>query len=148
MKRDKKQTSDEDKLHLTDVRLDHIGIAVRDVETALQVYSQIGIETGGRETILEQGVEVQMLLAGEARIELIQPTSDDSPVARFLEKHGEGLHHIAFEVNDLEDILERLRSEGVRLIDEESRVGVGGSLIAFVNPRSAGGVLIELVQYP
>jgi len=148
VKRDEKPTSAEDELHLTGVRLDHIGVAVRDIETALQVYSQMGMEIGGRETILEQGVEVQMLLAGEARIELLQPTSDDSPVARFLEKHGEGLHHIAFEVNDLEDILERLKGEGIRLIDEKPLVGVGGSLIAFVNPRSTAGVLIELVQYP
>ena len=148
MKRDINPTPDEDELPPTGVRLDHIGIAVRDIETALTTYCKIGIEKGERETVSDQDVEVQVLLAGEARIELIQPTGDDSPVARFLEKRGEGLHHIAFEVNDLRDTLERLKSEGIRLIDEIPRVGVGGSLIAFVNPRSAAGVLIELVQYP
>jgi methylmalonyl-CoA/ethylmalonyl-CoA epimerase len=128
------------------VRLDHIGIAVRSIDTAVEVYRLTGFETGMREIVADQGVEVQILPAGEAHLELIQPIRDDSPVVSFLEKRGEGLHHIALKVNDINGVLNRLKARGIRLIDEEPRIGAGGHRIAFVHPRSTGGVLIELVE--
>ena len=128
------------------VHLDHIGIAVRSIDTAVEFYRMIGIEPGAREVITDQGVEVQMLPAGEARLELLQPIRDDSPISSFLTKRGEGLHHIALKVKDLKSVLSRLKSRGIRLIDEEPRFGAGGQRIAFVHPRSTGGVLIELVE--
>jgi len=127
-------------------RLDHIGIAVRSIEAAAEVYRTIGIEPGAREIVINQGIEIQMLPVGEARLELLQPTRDDSPVASFLEKRGEGLHHIALKVSDLKSVLSKLKADKIHLIDEEPRIGAGGHLIAFIHPRSTGGVLIELME--
>jgi methylmalonyl-CoA epimerase len=131
---------------MNSVRLDHIGIAVRSIETVAEVYRMIGIETGAREVVADQGVEIQMLPVGETHLELLQPIRDDSPLASFLEKRGEGLHHIALKVSDLKSVLSKLKADGIRLIDEEPRIGAGGHWIAFVHPHSTRGVLIELVE--
>ncbi|MDP8240644.1 MAG: methylmalonyl-CoA epimerase [Candidatus Hatepunaea meridiana] len=131
---------------IPDAKLDHIGIAVRDLDEATEKYQMLGITLGDREIVSEQGVQLQMLPGGDCRLELLQPISDDSPIAAFLEKRGEGLHHIALRVNDIRATLTRCKAAGVRLINEEPRAGAGGCLIAFINPKSTGGVLIELVQ--
>jgi len=136
----------QDKSIDTNVRLDHIGIAVRTFETALRVYRSIGVKIGDRELVADQGVTVQMLSVGATRIELLEPTGDDSPVARFLKKRGEGLHHIALQVGSLSRTLDNLKERGIALIDEEPRRGAAGNLVAFINPASSNGVLIELVE--
>jgi len=131
---------------LSSARLDHIGIAVNDLDTAVENYRLLGIEPDPREIIADQGVEVQPLQVGESRLELLQPLSDDSPVARFIKERGEGLHHIALRVNNIRDTLSHCKAGGMQLLDEEPRTGAGGTLIAFLHPHSTGGVLIELVQ--
>ncbi len=131
------------------MKLDHIAIAVRDLEDALSFYTDVlGLTCVGRETVTEQGVHLAMLPIGEGRLELLEPLREDSPVGRFLMRRGEGLHHICFQVADLEGTLARLRAQGVRLIDQEPRCGAEGRKIAFLHPASAHGVLIELVEVP
>ena len=128
-------------------KIDHLGIAVRDLESAVSRWRDVlGLAVVHREVVEDQGVEVAKLPVGESAVELICPTSDRGSVARFLEKRGEGIHHICFEVPDLAAALARLRDAGARLIDETPRVGAGGDLIAFVHPVSTGGVLTELKQ--
>ncbi len=129
-------------------RLDHIGIAVQDLGPALDAYLQLGLTGTEVEDVPDQKVRVAVLHAGDTRIELLQSTAPDGPIGRFLEKRGEGIHHICFEVADIEQALAQLREAGVKLIDERPRLGAGGRRIAFVNPRSAHGVLIELVERP
>ncbi len=131
------------------MRLDHIAIAVRSLDDALSFYMGVlGLTCVGRETVAEQGVHLALLPIGEGRLELLEPLSEDSPVGRFLTRRGEGLHHICFQVADIEGTLARLRAQGVRLIDEEPRCGAEGRKIAFLHPTSAHGVLIELVEVP
>jgi len=131
------------------MRLDHIAIAVRSLDDALSFYTDVlGLTCVGRETVAEQGVRLALLPIGEGRLELLEPLSEDSPVGRFLTRRGEGLHHICFQVADIEGTLARLRAEGVRLIDEAPRCGAEGRKIAFLHPTSAHGVLIELVEVP
>ena len=127
-------------------RLDHIGIAVHDLDAATEVYRMVGVEPGQREIITDQGVEVQMLPVGDTRLELLQPRRDDSPIAVFLKKKGEGLHHIALKVENIKTVLSELKKRGIRLIDDEPRLGAAGHKIAFIHPKSTGGVLIELVD--
>jgi methylmalonyl-CoA/ethylmalonyl-CoA epimerase len=128
--------------------LDHVAIAVRDLDAALTGYrTRYGIEALHREVVADQGVEEAMLALGGSYVQLITPVGDDGPVARFLEKRGEGLHHIAFAVLDLEVALAHLESEGSRLIDREPRRGGRGSRIAFVHPSDLSGTLIELVEH-
>lgn len=128
-------------------KINHIGIAVRSIEASLPFYRDaLGMPFEGTEEVAEQKVRVAFLGVGESRIELLEPTSDDSPVAKFLEKNGEGIHHIAYEVEDLQAALEGLREKGVRLIDEVPRRGAHGTLIAFLHPKGTGGVLTELCQ--
>lgn len=128
-------------------KINHIGVAVRNLETSLPFYRDVlGMTFEGTEEVAEQKVRVAFLAVGESRIELLEPTSADSPVAKFLEKNGEGIHHIAYQVDDLVNTLERLRSEGVRLIDEQPRKGAHGASIAFLHPKATGGVLTELCQ--
>jgi methylmalonyl-CoA/ethylmalonyl-CoA epimerase len=127
------------------MKLDHIGIAVRDLDKARENYRLLGLEESGRERLADQGVEICVFQLGEARIELLQPLGD-GPLANFLEKRGEGLHHLAVEVADIDKELQRLREAGVRLVDEQPRRGFGGSRIAFIHPGSMSGVLIELVE--
>lgn len=129
------------------MKIDHIGIATRGIEDALGFWRDaLGLEVKHTETVEEQGVRVAMLPVGEPRVELLEPTGPDSPVAKFLEKRGPGIHHVAVRVADIRAALARLRAEGARLIDEEPRVGAGGCLVAFVHPAASGGVLLELVQ--
>ncbi|MDT5270697.1 MAG: methylmalonyl-CoA/ethylmalonyl-CoA epimerase [Acidobacteriota bacterium] len=130
------------------MKIDHIGIATRGIEESLGFWRDaLGLEVKHTETVEEQGVRVAMLPAGEPRVELLEPTGPDSPVAKFLEKRGPGIHHIAVRVADIRVALARLKAEGARLIDEEPRVGAGGCLVAFVHPSASGGVLLELVQH-
>ena len=130
------------------MKLDHIGIATKEIDAALGLWRDtLGLELDHREEIAEQGVRVGMLAIGETHVELLEPLTEDSPVGRFLEKRGPGIHHIAVRVDDIRKELAKFRSTGARLIDEEPRVGVGGCLVAFIHPQSAGGVLLELVQH-
>ena len=130
------------------MKVDHIGIATRSIEESLGFWRDaLGLEVKHTETVEEQGVHVAMLPAGEPRVELLEPTGPDSPVAKFLEKRGPGIHHVAVRVADIRAALARLKTEGARLIDEEPRVGAGGCLVAFVHPSASGGVLLELVQH-
>ena len=128
-------------------KISHIGIAVTSIDEAAPFYREVlGMEFEGTEVVAEQKVKVAFFVVGESRIELLEPTSADSPVAKFLEKNGPGVHHIAYEVADLEQRLVQLRSAGVRLIDESPRLGAHGTRIAFMHPRASGGVLTELCQ--
>jgi len=130
------------------MKVDHIGIATRSIEESLKFWRDaLGLEVKHTETVEEQGVNVAMLPAGEPRVELLEPTGPASPVAKFLEKRGPGIHHVAVRVDDIRAALARLKSEGARLIDEEPRVGAGGCLVAFVHPAASGGVLLELVEH-
>lgn len=127
--------------------LDHVAIAVRDLDAAITEFAtQYQAEPISREVVAEQGVEEAMIAIGGSQIQLLQPLVADSPVGRFLNKHGEGLHHVAFAVPDLEAALEYLRTTGARLVDEEPRTGGGGNRIAFVHPTAFAGTLIELVE--
>ena len=129
------------------MKINHLGIATKGIDEALKFWADsLGLENVHTETVEDQKVRVAMLPVGESRIELLEPTSDDSPISKFLEKRGGGIHHIAVEVEDISAALEKLRSQGARLIDEEPRIGAEGCLVAFVHPSSSGGVLLELVQ--
>ena len=127
--------------------IDHIGVAVEDLDDSIAVYrDQLGMRVQHRETVEEFGVEAALLEIGGAHVELLMPTRADSAVARFLEKKGPGMHHVAYRTDDIEGVLHRLRDAGVRLIDEEPRTGIQESRVAFVHPKSTGGVLTEIVQ--
>jgi methylmalonyl-CoA/ethylmalonyl-CoA epimerase len=129
------------------MKIDHIGIATKSIEEALKFWqNSLGLENVHTEIVEEQKVRVAMLPVGESRVELLEPTSDDSPISKFLEKRGGGIHHIAVEVEDIEASLAKLKAEGARLIDETPRIGAEGCLIAFVHPAATGGVLLELTQ--
>jgi methylmalonyl-CoA/ethylmalonyl-CoA epimerase len=131
------------------LRVEHIGVATRSIEESLKFWRDaLGLEVMHTEVVEEQGVRVAMLPVGEPRIELLEPTGADSPVAKFMEKRGPGIHHVAVRVADICAALSRLKEKGARLIDEEPRRGAGGCLVAFVHPSSAGGVLLELVEQP
>jgi methylmalonyl-CoA epimerase len=131
---------------LNDSRIDHLGIAVRSLDEALRFYrDQLGLTVSLRETVGHEKVNVAMLALGEPRIELLEPTEPDSVIGKFLDKRGEGLHHVALRVPDLKAATERLRASGARLLNEP-RSGAGGSLYVFVHPASTGGVLLELIQ--
>jgi methylmalonyl-CoA/ethylmalonyl-CoA epimerase len=127
--------------------IDHIGVAVEDLDAAVALYEQsLGMPVQHRETVEEQGVEAVLLGVGASHVELIRPLSSESGVARFLERNGPGLHHVAYGTDDIEAALESLREAGMRLIDEQPRTGIRNSRVAFVHPKSTGGVLTELVQ--
>lgn len=127
--------------------IDHVAIAVSDLDAAIDEFrQQYQAEPISRETVPEQGVEEAMIAIGGSHIQLLQPLHDDSPVGRFLAKHGEGLHHVAFAVPDLESAIAHLRGTGARLADETPRIGGGGNRIAFVHPAAFAGTLIELVE--
>lgn len=128
-------------------KIDHLGVAVRDLEAALHIFrDQLGIDVDGVEEVAEQKVKVAFLPLGESKIELLQSTDPEGPVARFIERRGEGIQHIAFRVENLEESLGRLKSKGVRLIDKKPRRGAGGARVAFIHPKSTCGVLIELCE--
>ncbi|MCR4425694.1 MAG: methylmalonyl-CoA epimerase [Firmicutes bacterium] len=127
--------------------VDHIGVAVANLDEALKVYADtLGIKLAGTETVAEQKVRVAFLPIGETEIELLESTDPEGPIAKFIEKRGEGIQHIAVRVDDIESALEEMREKGVRLIDETPRYGAGGARIAFLHPKSTGGVLIELTE--
>ena len=129
------------------MKISHLGIATKGIDEALKFWQDaLGLENVHTETVEEQKVRVAMLPIGETNIELLEPTSDDSPIQKFLEKRGSGIHHIAVEVENIENALAKLKAQGMRLIDEKPRVGAEDCLVAFVHPSSANGVLLELVQ--
>src|SRR5258708_4317008 len=129
------------------MKIDHLGIAVESLDQSLQFYRvSLGLECEGFETVEDQKVRVAMLPIGDSRVELLESTSEDSPIAKFLKKRGPGIHHICVEVSDIRAKLAFLKSRGVRLIDEQPKPGAGGHLVAFVHPSSTHGVLIELTQ--
>jgi methylmalonyl-CoA/ethylmalonyl-CoA epimerase len=127
-------------------RVDHIGIAVKSIAESLKVYEAMGLKSVGIEEVAEQKVRVAFLPIGEAEIELLESTAPDGPVAKYIEKNGEGIQHLALRVDNLEAALAEMKEKGVRLIDEKPRYGAGGAKIAFVHPRSTGGVLLELSE--
>jgi methylmalonyl-CoA/ethylmalonyl-CoA epimerase len=128
-------------------RIDHIGVAVEDLDAALALYAEVlGMPVVHRETVTEQGVEAILLDVGENHVELLAPLGADTPVGRFLAKKGPGLHHVAYQVTDIEATLSALKAAGTRLIDETPRIGIRNSRVAFVHPASTGGVLTEIVQ--
>lgn len=128
-------------------KINHIGIAVKSLEETLSFYrDQLGMIFLGTEEVTDQKVKVAMLQVGESKIELLEPTSEESPVAKFIEKNGPGIHHLAYEVEDIEAAIAKLLSDGVRMIDEKPRNGAHGTRIAFVHPKSSNGVLTELCQ--
>ena len=129
------------------MKINHLGIATKGIDEAMKFWGDaLGLENIHTETVEDQKVRVAMLPLGESRIELLEPTSEDSPISKFLEKRGGGIHHIAVEVEDIRASLSKLKSQGMRLIDEEPRIGAEGCLVAFVHPSSSNGVLLELVQ--
>jgi len=129
------------------MKINHLGIATKDIDGALKFWgTALGLENVHTEIVEDQKVRVAMLPLGESRIELLEPTSEDSPISKFLDKRGGGIHHIAVEVDDIRAALSKLKTQGIRLIDESPRIGAEGCLVAFVHPGSTGGVLLELVQ--
>ena len=129
------------------MKINHLGIATKGIDEALKFWEEaLGLENVHTEIVEDQKVRVAMLPIGESRIELLEPTSEDSPITKFLEKRGGGIHHIAVEVEDINAALLKLKQQGARLIDESPRIGAEGCLVAFVHPSSANGVLLELVQ--
>lgn len=129
------------------MKINHLGIATKGIDEALRFWENaLGLKNVHTEVVEDQKVRVAMLPLGESRIELLEPTSEDSPISKFLEKRGGGIHHIAVEVDDIVAVLAELREKGMRLIDEAPRTGAEGCLVAFVHPASANGVLLELVQ--
>lgn len=128
-------------------RIDHIGIAVESIKAAARLYTEgLGLSLERTETVAEQGVKVAFLPMGGSRLELLEPIGEEGPIARFLEKRGEGIHHICLQVDDIVDAMARLREAGARLVNQEPSLGAGGDLVVFVHPRSANGVLLELSQ--
>ena len=127
--------------------IDHIGIAVEDLEGAVRLYAdRLGMPEQHRETVEEQGVEAVLLEIGDGHVELLRPLSEDTAVGKFLSKRGPGLHHVAYQTDDIDRTLGAVREAGIGLIDETPRVGIRGSRVAFLHPRSTGGVLTELVE--
>lgn len=128
-------------------RLTHIGIAVKDLNTSSGVFSKLfGLQQGHTEEVAEQKVKALFFKIGEGGIELLEPTSSDSTIAKFIEKRGEGVHHLSFEVDDIEKEIARLKSEGFHMIDEKPRIGADGYRIAFIHPKSTNGVLVEISE--
>ena len=128
-------------------RVDHIGIAVEDLDAAIELYATtLGMELVHRERVEEQGVEAVLLDVGENHVELLAPLGPDTPVGKFLAKKGPGIHHVAYQTTDIEQTLAQLKAAGIRLIDETPRIGIRGSKVAFVHPGAVGAVLTEVVQ--
>jgi methylmalonyl-CoA epimerase len=128
-------------------RVDHIGVAVDDLDAAVALHQQTyGMRVAHREVVEEQGVEAVLLDVGENHVELLSPLGEDTPVGKFLARRGPGLHHVAYQVSDVDATLASLRERGLRLIDEQPRIGIRGSRVAFLHPSASGGVLTEIVQ--
>lgn len=128
--------------------IDHLGIAVKSLAEAKLFYERLGLKVMPEEIVEQEKVRLAMVPVGESRIELLQPTADDSPIAKYLAKRGEGLHHVALHVTGLPRLVEQLKSSGVRLINDQVQIGAGGHSYVFVHPSSAGGVLLELCEDP
>ena len=128
-------------------RIDHLGVAVEDLDEAIELYTErLGMPLQHRETVEEQGVEAVLLGVGESHIELLRPLGPDTAVGRFLQRNGPGLHHVAYGTDDIASAIDDVRKAGLRLIDERPRTGIRHSRVAFVHPKSTGGVLTELVE--
>jgi len=128
-------------------RIDHIGVAVEELDPALALYGEsFELELAHREVVEEQGVEAVLLDVGENHVELLAPLGPETPVGKFLAKNGPGLHHVAYQVSDIDGTLEKLKAAGLRLIDEQPRTGIRGSRVAFLHPRASAGVLTEIVE--
>ena len=127
-------------------RVDHVGIAVKNLDESVQFYESLGFKATGYEVVAEQKVKVAFLPCGDSELELLESTEPDGPIARFIEKNGPGIQHIAIRVDDIDKALEELKAKEVRLIDQTPRYGAGGARIAFVHPKATGGVLLELTQ--
>ncbi|HDZ36100.1 MAG TPA: methylmalonyl-CoA epimerase [Thermococcus sp.] len=127
-------------------KIDHVGIAVSNLDDAIKVWEGLGLKVEEIEEVPDQKVRTAIIHVGESRIELLEPTAEDSPIAKFIAKRGEGIHHIALGVDDIEAHLEKLKEAGYRLIDEKPRIGAGGAKIAFVHPKAVTGVLLELCE--
>jgi methylmalonyl-CoA epimerase len=127
-------------------QIDHIGIAVKSLAAAKSIYEKLGLSVSAEETVAQEKVRLVMVAVGESRLELLEATSDDSTIAKFIAKRGEGLHHVSLRVEDLTKVVARLKKDGVRLVSDEIRLGAGGHKYVFVHPSSAGGVLLELVE--
>jgi len=126
--------------------IDHLGIAVKSLAAAKAIYEKLGLSVSPEETVEQEQVRLVMVPVGESRLELLEATSENSAIAKFIAKRGEGLHHVCFKVPDLAATVERLKKDGVRLVSEQIRTGAGGHKYVFVHPASTGGVLLELVQ--
>ena len=127
-------------------RIDHLGIAVRDLQQARLFYELLGMDVGPEEVIEHEQVRTVMIPIGESRIELLEPLSQESVIGRFLERRGEGMHHVALHVDDIADVFSEMKVAGMRLVSDELRIGVGGHLYFFVHPSCTGGVLVEICQ--
>ena len=127
-------------------RVDHIGIAVKNLDEAVKFYESLGFKASGYEVVAEQKVKVAFLPCGDSELELLESTEPDGPIARFIEKNGPGIQHVAIRVDDIDKALEELKAKEVRLIDQTPRYGAGNARIAFVHPKATGGVLLELTQ--
>jgi methylmalonyl-CoA epimerase len=128
-------------------RIDHVGVAVEDIEAAIALYEKsFAMRLAHRETVEEQGVEAVLLDVGDGHVELLAPLGPETPVGKYLARKGPGLHHVAYAVDDIDATLEQLAGVGIELIDSEARVGIRGSRVAFLHPRSTGGVLTEIVE--
>jgi methylmalonyl-CoA epimerase len=128
-------------------RIDHVGVATEDLEAAIALYEgTLGMPVAHRETVESQGVEAVLLDVGDGHVELLRPLGPETPVGKYLAKKGPGLHHVAYAVADIDDVLDRLKEAGIELIDEQARPGIRNSRVAFVHPRSTGGVLTEIVE--
>jgi methylmalonyl-CoA epimerase len=126
--------------------IDHLGIAVKSLTTAKAIYEKLGLAVSPEETVEQEQVRLVMVPVGQSRLELLQATSDDSTIAKFIAKRGEGLHHVCLKVPDLAVAVQRLKKDGVRLVSEDIKIGAGGHRYVFVHPSSTGGVLLELVE--
>ncbi len=128
------------------VQIDHIGVAVKSLASAKAIYEKLGLSVSAEETVEQEQVRLVMVPVGDSRLELLEATSEDSTIAKFIAKRGEGLHHVCLKVPDLPAAVRRLKEDGVRLVSEEIKSGAGGHRYVFVHPASTGGVLLELVQ--
>ena len=127
-------------------KIDHIGIAVKNLKNSIEIFQKLGFKFSDIEEVATQKVRISFAKIGESKIEFLEPISEDSPIAKFIKKSGEGMHHIAFEVKNLEEKLEELKSEKINLIDQKPQIGAGGTKVAFIHPKSTNGVLVELRQ--
>jgi methylmalonyl-CoA epimerase len=127
-------------------RIDHLGIAVGDLRIARNFYELLGMDAGPEEIVEHEQVRTVMIPIGESRIELLEPTSPDSVIGRFIDRHGEGMHHVAIHVDDIAEVFSEMKCAGMRLVSDELKIGAGGHLYFFVHPSSTGGVLVEICQ--